>query len=165
MLHDIHRGLSAITQAFTWVSVRCIHACTCQKLDRHTFIQSLFILHRLHLSWGHSDLLLSATMLIYIIKDPALETLLIQPWLPPVSPAIAERWNNTLCDFQAWLPTPGNPWSWERQVWTSAVRGSIPVMGTDLEKPPSAPEKTDCSALPPEDAQAPLPQNATLAVV
>lgn len=38
-------------------------------------------------------------------------------------------------------------------------------MNTDLQQLPSAPEKTDCSALPPEGAQAPLPQNTTLAVV
>lgn len=93
------------------MSVRCIHACTCQKLDRRTFMQSLFILHRLRLSWGHSDLLLPATMLIYIIKDLALKTLLIQPWLPPVSPAIAERWNNTLWDFQAESPHQETHWA------------------------------------------------------
>lgn len=86
-----------------------MHSCVHVPKARQMYIQSLFFLHRLHLSWGHWDLLLPATMLIYIIKDLALKTLLIQPWLPPVSPAIGERWNNILQDFLGWVPTPGKP--------------------------------------------------------
>lgn len=62
-------------------------------------MQPLFTLQRLRLIWGHSDLLLCAKMLIYITEEPALEALPTQLHLPCVSPAIAERCNNTLWDF------------------------------------------------------------------
>lgn len=71
----------------------CMHM---PKLDRHAFVQTLVILQRLCLIWGHSDLLLCAKMLIYISEDLAVEALAAQPCLPCVSPAITGRCNNTL---------------------------------------------------------------------
>lgn len=134
-------------------------------LDRHTCTETPFILQRLHLIWGHSDLLLCAKMLIYITEDLAVEAQPMLPWLPCVS-QLSPRGAITL--YRIFKPdSPPQETHGAGSADTRHLRrgAACKLQALTYSNPASTREKLGHAAPLPEGARALLPQSAALAVV